>query len=266
VPEFDLCMTHPVAAMNAWHGGPGDGGHSSSDWYIQYGMDLGAPVGSEVRAAFTGRVSVFHRNPSETKPGVFGSQIFVRNSEAPADHMGAFYTHLQDVPASIDSGVTIHRGQFLGRVAPFSPPHLHFALVEIVGGLPGGTYVGVSSLNTFFKTTANAGTSRTIRFHQRAGHQPTVEAACAAPGATSALDEDYRHIEEQELGGDTRWLAAMPIQQLQRRIGNRAMGAALRSPHLAQAALALQRARPEGPLRDASGRSPMVRSRSATHP
>jgi hypothetical protein len=101
--------------------------------------------------------------------------------------------------------------------------------------------VGVSSLNTFFKTRANAGTSKTIRFHQRTGRQPTEEAVCAAPGATSALEEEYRHIEEQELAGDTRWLAAMPIQQLQRRIGNRALGAALRSPRLAQAALAAQR-------------------------
>lgn len=42
-------------------GGPGEGGHNS-DWFIEFGMDLGAPSGAEVRASFDGHVSVYHRH------------------------------------------------------------------------------------------------------------------------------------------------------------------------------------------------------------
>lgn len=173
--EFDLCMSHPLPGYASWHGGPGDGGHTGGDWYIRYGMDLGAPEGSPAYAAFNGHVTKFHRDP-ERRPGVYGSQIFVRNTDPPADHVGVYYTHLQDVPDKIREDANIARGEFIGNIAPYSPPHLHMALVEIVGGAPSGKYVGVSSLNGFFKDTGNV--DKAVRFYQREGAQPQSQGGC----------------------------------------------------------------------------------------
>jgi hypothetical protein len=240
VSEFDLCMSHPLAAsFTGWHGGPGDGGHDHGDWYIRFGMDLGAPVGSEVRAAFTGTVSRFTRDP-EPSGKVFGSQLFVRGA---GDRMGAYYTHIENVPAGIAAGSTITRGQVIGTVAKFSPSHLHMALVEIVGGLPGGEYIGVSSLNAFFKDKSNM--NRNVRFFQTRGRQPTPQGSSCADGErTGEVEREYRGLEEEELAvdGATRWLAAMHVSRLQRQIGNQATGAALRSPQLRAVAATLARA------------------------
>jgi murein DD-endopeptidase MepM/ murein hydrolase activator NlpD len=132
-------------------GGPNQGGHQGDKWYIRSGMDLGAPPGSTVRAAFDAHVTEFHpHDPAADDVRVYGAQIFMR---APNDRMGAFYTHLGDVPPGLAVGSQISRGDVLGKVIGFGgvTPHVHMALAEIVGGLSGGTYVGVDNLYDLFQ-------------------------------------------------------------------------------------------------------------------
>jgi len=116
-------------------------------------MDLGGSPGTAVYAAFEGHVTVFQPHiPAQDPPvtgmdhnGVYGAQIFMRY---PNDKMGGFYTHIKDVPAGFGVGSLVARGDFLGNVIKviriknpdntfetitLTAPHVHLALVEIIG-------------------------------------------------------------------------------------------------------------------------------------
>jgi murein DD-endopeptidase MepM/ murein hydrolase activator NlpD len=169
---FTIEMSSPFpAGFLEHHGGPRSGGHHGPRWYIEYGMDLGAAPGTEVRAAFDAHVTVFPPYvPGNDSGSVFGAQLFLRSLN---DKMGGFYTHITHVPSGIAVGSQIHRGDLLGRVHPGGhPPHLHMALVEIIGGVPRGRYVGVNLFRTFLNI---ANTTRVIQvtFHED-GRPPTV--------------------------------------------------------------------------------------------
>ncbi len=58
------------------------------------------------------------------------------------------------------------------RVESGIPPHPHLALVEIIGGLPGGQYHGVD-LCQFFLDSADSDTVSTVTFNQD-GSPPVV--------------------------------------------------------------------------------------------
>ncbi|HEV3198379.1 MAG TPA: peptidoglycan DD-metalloendopeptidase family protein [Bryobacteraceae bacterium] len=134
-------------------------------------MDLGANAGTEVRAAFDAHITRFNPHvPANDTSKVFGAQLFMRS---PNDMMGGFYTHLTDVPVMV-VGTQIQRGDLLGRVhaGMGGVPHLHLALVEIVGGAPQGRYLGVD-LFTHFLAIANTTTVSRVTFNQD-GTAPTV--------------------------------------------------------------------------------------------
>ena len=146
-------------------GGPGVGTHAAGEWYIRYGMDLGAPAGTEVHAAFDAHITKYQpHDPAADSGKVYGAQLFMRH---PNDEMGAFYTHLTDVPGGLGVDTQISRGDVLGHVHQFAGinPHLHMALVEIIGGAPGGTYQGVDLYQTFLDT-ANSGAVTPVTFNQ----------------------------------------------------------------------------------------------------
>jgi murein DD-endopeptidase MepM/ murein hydrolase activator NlpD len=173
---FSIDISSPMPSGNTGtNGGPGSGGHvDPKNWYIQFGMDLSGPVGTKVFAAFDGHVTTYHPHvKADDKPAVYGAQIFVRSGN---DMMGCFYQHITAVPAAIKKGATISRGDPLGEVyiIPKSgmPPHLHWALVEIIGGAPGGRYVGVD-LHTKLLAIANTSTVLTVTFNQD-GTPPTT--------------------------------------------------------------------------------------------
>ncbi|MFC9659816.1 peptidoglycan DD-metalloendopeptidase family protein [Nocardia sp. NPDC127606] len=191
---FTIDFSAPVDPSGFTHGlgGPHQGGHQGPNWYVEYGMDLGGLAGTPVFAAFDGHITRYHPHDPATDDGkVYGAQIFVR---AHNDMMGAFYTHLADVPAGLGPGSTISRGDFLGTVFGFGgiPPHLHLALVEIIGGAPGGQYTGVDLYQTFLALeVSDPGAVVSVTFRQD-GAPPEDNARAASRGrsdtAAAAVD------------------------------------------------------------------------------
>jgi murein DD-endopeptidase MepM/ murein hydrolase activator NlpD len=174
VSSIAIDISNPfVDGFTSGLGGPNQGGHQPPDWYIQYGMDLGADEGTEVRAAFDAHITrLSPHDPSADSGKVYGAQLFMR---APNDMMGGFFTHISDLPPDLTVGSEVARGDVLGTVFSFNgiPPHLHIALVEIIGGLPGGTYQGVD-LYSLFLQTANTDVVTSVIFMQD-GSPPVTE-------------------------------------------------------------------------------------------
>jgi len=174
---FDIEISAPVdpSGFTGGLGGPNQGGHVGPNWYIQYGMDIGAGEGTAVYAAFDAQITKFQPHDTATDSGkVYGAQIFMR---APNDGMGGFYTHITDTPDGLGVGSAVARGDLLGTVTSFGgiPPHVHLALVEIVGGLPGGTYTGVDLYQSFLDLEkAEPGTVVSVTFAQD-GSAPTPQ-------------------------------------------------------------------------------------------
>jgi murein DD-endopeptidase MepM/ murein hydrolase activator NlpD len=169
---FTIDMSNPFpTGFTKQHGGPRSGGHRGPNWYIEFGMDLGAHPGTEVHAAFDAHITRFAPHvPAHDTSKVFGAQLFMRS---PNDMMGGFYTHITDVPAGIRVGSTVRRGDVLGKVIRHDAPHLHLALVEIIGGAQShGRYVGVN-LFRHFLSTANSSRIMRVTFQQD-GSAPTV--------------------------------------------------------------------------------------------
>lgn len=126
-----------------------------------------------VCAAFDAYVTRYNpHNPATDTPHVFGAQIFMRSAN---DKMGGFYTHITNVPAAITTGATVSRGDLLGVIYTngFTSSHLHVAVVEIIGGAPGGRYMGVSNLYTSLQNMSNTGIVKFVTF-QEDGSQPDV--------------------------------------------------------------------------------------------
>ncbi|MET0765448.1 MAG: M23 family metallopeptidase [Blastococcus sp.] len=170
--DLELSSPFPPGTTATPLGGPGQGGHQSANWYIQYGMDLGADEGTEVRAAFDGHITVIHpHDPAADSGSVYGAQLFMR---APNDMMGGFYTHMTDVPPELAVDSWVSRGDLLGTVFAHGgiPPHLHMALVEIIGGLPGGRYQGVDLYGLFLDLTGSDAVA-SVTFMQD-GNPPSV--------------------------------------------------------------------------------------------
>jgi murein DD-endopeptidase MepM/ murein hydrolase activator NlpD len=156
---FDVIVSTPLdpSGFTGGLGGPNSGGHLGADWFIRCGMDIGGNPGTSVFAACDGHITKFKpHNPAADSGTEYGAQIFMR---APNDMMGGFYTHITDVPTGLGEGSTVSRGDLLGTVLRFGGigPHLHLALVEIVGGLPGGTYTGVDNLYDLFLSIEEPG-------------------------------------------------------------------------------------------------------------
>ena len=152
MPPFTLDISSPIqSGSTGTNGGPLAGGHNDpneSHWFNRFGMDLSAPVTTKVVEAFDAHVTRY--NPHDTKndtPKSYGAQIFARS---PNDKMGVFYQHLTSISPTIAVGATIKRGDPLGEVyiIPRSgmPPHLHWALVDIVDG----KHIGVDIFKAIF--------------------------------------------------------------------------------------------------------------------
>lgn len=164
--SFDIEFSSPIpAGFRHGIGGPNVGGHTAPNWYIQYGMDFGGNVGVQVYAAFDAHITRYTpHNASHDSSHVYGAQLFMRSMN---DRMGAFYTHLDAVPSGIAINSRVKRGDLLGAImAPAGmAPHLHMAMVEIIGGAPNGRYLGVD-LYTQILDISNTSDAHTITFNQ----------------------------------------------------------------------------------------------------
>jgi murein DD-endopeptidase MepM/ murein hydrolase activator NlpD len=164
---FTIDMSSPFrSGWRGGSGGPNSGGHRGPHWYNQYGMDLGVAQGTEVLAAFDGHVTKFDpHTPARDTSGEYGAKLFIRSHN---DKMGGFYTHITNGP-SFTNGQRINRGDRLGQTLR---DHLHLALVEIIGGAPGGRYMGVNLYQRFLALRV---TSMTISVtFQQDGSPPVV--------------------------------------------------------------------------------------------
>ena len=167
MPAFTINMSSPFpSGFTGSLGGPNVGGHSpSAEWYIRFGMDFAASVGTEVCAAFDGHVTRYspHKASTDTSK-VYGDQIFIRSEN---DMMGGFYTHINFVPAAIKIDASVSWGDLLGKVfvASGGAAHLHWALVEIIGGAPAGRYAGVD-LHGDFVGVSNTTSALSVTFNQ----------------------------------------------------------------------------------------------------
>src|SRR5262245_11597583 len=157
---FVIDMTSPFrSGWTGGLGGPNSGGHRAPNWYIQYGMDLGVAEGTDVLATFTGHVTKFQpHHPASDSSKVYGAQLFMRSDN---DRMDGFYTHFTGGP-TFRVGQKISRGDRLGKTLR---NHLHLALVEIIGGAPGGRYAGVDLYRDFLAIRDTASTM-TVTFKQ----------------------------------------------------------------------------------------------------
>ncbi|MFJ9455254.1 peptidoglycan DD-metalloendopeptidase family protein [Kitasatospora sp. NPDC101447] len=168
MPAFDIDMSNPFpSGCTGGLGGPNTGDHQPPHWYIQFGMDLAAPGGTDVYAAFDAHITKYKpHDPAQDTPKVYGAELFMR---APNDLMGGFYTHLTAVPSDLAVGSSISRGDYLGTVyeVTSTAAHLHLALVEIING----TYQGVD-LYQLFLDTRNTDEVTTVTFMQD-GTPPT---------------------------------------------------------------------------------------------
>jgi murein DD-endopeptidase MepM/ murein hydrolase activator NlpD len=182
---FDITLGAAIdrARFTRGYGGPNQGGHRGPTWYIQYGMDLGGRAGAAVYAAFDGHITRYRpHDPATDTPKVFGAQMFIRSDN---DKAGAFYTHMTNVSAALGPGSRLRRGDRLGTVMEYAPTaaHLHLALVEIIGGAPGGRYQGVDLYRLFLDLqTPTAPAAVTVRFMQN-GTPPVVLAAGVLAGS-----------------------------------------------------------------------------------
>jgi hypothetical protein len=171
---FDIELMSPVGTgFTRTLGGPNTGGHLPPEWFIQFGMDLGAPAGTDVRASFDGHVSRYHpHDPAADSGKVYGAQIFARD---PSDRMGCFYTHLTDVPGSLAEGSTISRGDFIGRVFEFGgiSGHVHMSVCEVFGDVSTGERVGVD-LRDLYVSLSGTDQGAPVTFFQERGRGPEV--------------------------------------------------------------------------------------------
>jgi hypothetical protein len=158
----EIVMSSPIprSGYTGPLGGPGQGGHAQGDWFIRWGMDLGAKAGTEVRAAFDGHITKYVPPPKPTEK-VYGAQFSIRSD---GDVIGAWYTHIAP-SREFKLGDVIKKGTLLGTVMI---EHLHLALVEIIQERKTGL-----NLYEWFKTMAIGGSEIVVTLN-RNGQAPSV--------------------------------------------------------------------------------------------
>jgi murein DD-endopeptidase MepM/ murein hydrolase activator NlpD len=169
--SFNFKIGSPVrGSFKGSNGGPNSGGHQPPDWFIQYGNDLTVATGTKIVAAFSGYVRKFEQHvSSKDTEKVYGAQLFMRSNN---NKLGVFYTHFTRCPG-FNVNQRINRGDVLGYSLR---DHLHFAMVEIIGGRPGdmptSSYMGVD-LHQKFLDLRDSENVMSVKFSQDR-KQPTV--------------------------------------------------------------------------------------------
>ena len=141
---FDIEMAAPVDQSRFREGlrGPNQGSHVGPNWYIQYGMDLGA---EKERRSMPPSTPTSPGSSNTTRQPTL-ARFMVRTSSC-GQRMTAWAPSTRTSRTHRPSSASDPRllgATCSGAVASAGgiPPHLHVALVEIVGGLPDGQYHG----------------------------------------------------------------------------------------------------------------------------
>jgi murein DD-endopeptidase MepM/ murein hydrolase activator NlpD len=111
---YPLPYPVPVTSNYGWRGNPVTG-----DWAFHSGIDLGAPMGTPVLAAKTGRVEF------AAWAGGYGNFVEIIHSA-----FGTRYAHLSEI--YVHPGQQVLKGQQIGRVGSTgrsTGPHLHFEVI-----------------------------------------------------------------------------------------------------------------------------------------
>lgn len=106
--QLIAAMTQGGRLTGDWHTGPGWGG-----------IDIGAPMGSDIRAVQSGRVSQVSYNPTS------GNVIMI---EDPVTGLKTYYGHMQK-PSELKVGDLVEAGDVIGKVGSTGQstgPHIHF--------------------------------------------------------------------------------------------------------------------------------------------
>ena len=141
--EIDHEFTHGIGRYNERRPGMYQGEHFTRDCRdIHMGLDIGAPVGTEVHAFFPGRIFKLGNN---TKPYDYGPTIITAH-EWLGQTVYALHGHLSQTSLGLRSeGNRFEVGEVLGTLGDKSEnggwhPHLHFQLslaTPLEADLPG---------------------------------------------------------------------------------------------------------------------------------
>ena len=127
--------------------------------------------------------------------------------------MGGFYTHLTDTAEGLQQGSRIAVGDFLGRIHMFGgiTPHVHLALVEIIGGAPNGQYKGVDLYRFFLSLqTDHPDLYVPVQFWQD-GRPPEPQYRMAREGV---VFDGGRRMLNARSSSDTQQLATLALETL----------------------------------------------------
>ena len=77
--SFTIEMSHPLgpASQQGGYGGPGVGGHQGPHWYIAFGMDLAAPAGTSVFAAFDAHLTKVQQHVPAADTGAVKLDVMI---------------------------------------------------------------------------------------------------------------------------------------------------------------------------------------------
>jgi hypothetical protein len=116
---------YPLGLRGVVIGRPGEGTHSweraPNNWQSDNAIDIGVPKGTGVYAVVAGRIDPRFGPLNSPDPRFQGIRLYVNGTGN-----SWYYAHLDSTVAGIKPGVSVKRGQLLGRsgVANGSP-HLH---------------------------------------------------------------------------------------------------------------------------------------------
>jgi murein DD-endopeptidase MepM/ murein hydrolase activator NlpD len=118
---FPLSIPAPITSLFGWRQHPIFG-----DRRFHAGIDLGAPMGTPVVAAFSGKVST-----AEYLQG-YGLTVILLHNDGTQETL---YAHLSEI--FVRPGEQVRQGEVVGRVGSTgnsTGPHLHFEVRELVDG------------------------------------------------------------------------------------------------------------------------------------
>ena len=164
-------------------------------WDFHDGIDLSAPIGTNVHAMRAG--TVHHAGPGGT--GGYTSRHVVLEVNDPSDGlMYLVYVPLDSIDEAVTIGASVTQGQLLGTVGDDDAtyPHVHIEFRK-------GTYRQISSVHPLgylpYSDTANFTPAVVDRFNR----QGPVMAVLLLFGASSRLEGDLKRVEVDLRSGAT---------------------------------------------------------------